>query len=194
MDCDFQRRGSMEIFFIVLSVFLVVILLWFVIMLNSLRHLEIRVEESLAEIDVVLTKRYDVLTKMLETARGYARYEADTLLNVLRERDGSISKMPLARKIEVVEEMDRVQEGINVIVEQYPDLKADKTFNNLQKAIVNVEEHLHVARRLYNSNVKVLNEKITVFPSSIIANIANITKRDFFQADKDKIENNKFGF
>lgn len=194
MDCDFQRRGSMEIFFIVLSVFLVVILLWFVIMLNSLRRLEIRVEESLAEIDVVLTKRYDVLTKMLETARGYARYEADTLLNVLRERDGSISKMPLARKIEVVEEMDRVQEGINVIVEQYPDLKADKTFNNLQKAIVNVEEHLHVARRLYNSNVKVLNEKITVFPSSIIANIANITKRDFFQADKDKIENNKFGF
>ncbi len=194
MDCDFQRRGSMEIFFIVLSVFLVVILLWFVIMLNSLRRLEIRVEESLAEIDVVLTKRYDVLTKMLETARGYARYEADTLLNVVRERDGSISKMPLARKIEVVEEMDRVQEGINVIVEQYPDLKADKTFNNLQKAIVNVEEHLHEARRLYNSNVKVLNEKITVFPSSIIANIANITKRDFFQADKDKIENNKFGF
>lgn len=194
MDCDFQRRGSMKIFFIVLSVFLVVILLWFVIMLNSLRRLEIRVEESLAEIDVVLTKRYDVLTKMLETARGYARYEADTLLNVLRERDGSISKMPLARKIEVVEEMDRVQEGINVIVEQYPDLKADKTFNNLQKAIVNVEEHLHEARRLYNSNVKVLNEKITVFPSSIIANIANITKRDFFQADKDKIENNKFGF
>lgn len=194
MDCDFQRRGSMEIFFIVLSVFLVVILLWFVIMLNSLRRLEIRVEESLAEIDVVLTKRYDVLTKMLETARGYTRYEADTLLNVLRERDGSISKMPLARKIEVVEEMDRVQEGINVIVEQYPDLKADKTFNNLQKAIVNVEEHLHEARRLYNSNVKVLNEKITVFPSSIIANIANITKRDFFQADKDKIENNKFGF
>ncbi|HPT89771.1 MAG TPA: LemA family protein [Bacilli bacterium] len=184
----------MEIFFIVLSVFLVVILLWFVIMLNSLRRLEIRVEESLAEIDVVLTKRYDVLTKMLETARGYARYEADTLLNVVRERDGSISKMPLARKIEVVEEMDRVQEGINVIVEQYPDLKADKTFNNLQKAIVNVEEHLHEARRLYNSNVKVLNEKITVFPSSIIANIANITKRDFFQADKDKIENNKFGF
>ncbi|HOA63862.1 MAG TPA: LemA family protein, partial [Bacilli bacterium] len=98
----------MEIFFIVLSVFLVVILLWFVIMLNSLRRLEIRVEESLAEIDVVLTKRYDVLTKMLETARGYARYEADTLLNVVRERDGSISKMPLARKIEVVEEMDRV--------------------------------------------------------------------------------------
>lgn len=194
MDCDFQRRGSMEIFFIVLSVFLVVILLWFVIMLNSLRRLEIRVEESLAEIDVVLTKRYDVLTKMLETARGYARYEADTLLNVVRERDGSISKMPLARKIEVVEEMDRVQEGINVIVEQYPDLKADKTFNNLQKAIVNVEEHLHEARRLYNSNVKVLNEKITVFPSSIMANIANITKRDFFQADKDKIENNKFGF
>lgn len=194
MDCDFQRRGSMEIFFIVLSVFLVVILLWFVIMLNSLRRLEIRVEESLAEIDVVLTKRYDVLTKMLETARGYARYEADTLLNVLRERDGSISKMPLARKIEVVEEMDRVQGGINVIVEQYPDLKADKTFNNLQKAIVNVEEHLHEARRLYNSNVKVLNEKITVFPSSIMANIANITKRDFFQADKDKIENNKFGF
>jgi len=194
MDCDFQRRGNMEIFFIVLSVFLVVILLWFVIMLNSLRRLEIRVEESLAEIDVVLTKRYDVLTKMLETARGYARYEADTLLNVVRERDGSISKMPLARKIEVVEEMDRVQEGINVIVEQYPDLKADKTFNNLQKAIVNVEEHLHEARRLYNSNVKVLNEKITVFPSSIIANIANITKRDFFQADKDKIENNKFGF
>lgn len=194
MECDFQRRGSMEIFFIVLSVFLVVILLWFVIMLNSLRRLEIRVEESLAEIDVVLTKRYDVLTKMLETARGYARYEADTLLNVVRERDGSISKMPLARKIEVVEEMDRVQEGINVIVEQYPDLKADKTFNNLQKAIVNVEEHLHEARRLYNSNVKVLNEKITVFPSSIMANIANITKRDFFQADKDKIENNKFGF
>lgn len=194
MDCDFQRRGSMEIFFIVLSVFLVVILLWFVIMLNSLRRLEIRVEESLAEIDVILTKRYDVLTKMLETARGYARYEADTLLNVVRERDGSISKMPLARKIEVVEEMDRVQEGINVIVEQYPDLKADKTFNNLQKAIVNVEEHLHEARRLYNSNVKVLNEKITVFPSSIMANIANITKRDFFQADKDKIENNKFGF
>lgn len=185
---------TFKIILIIVIAILALIMIWYIATFNSLRRLEIRVEESLAGIDVALTKRFDVLTKMLETAKGYARHEAETLLNVVKQRQGSISQMPLNTKQEFVEELDRLQNGINVIVEQYPELKSDRVFENLQRAVMDVEEHLQAARRLYNSNVRILNERIVVFPSSIVASTANITKRSFFQADKDKIEDVKFEF
>ncbi len=90
--------------------------------------------------------------------------------------------------------MDGVQAGINVAVEAYPDLKAEKSFLNLQRNITDVEEHLQAARRMYNSNVSTINSRIVTFPTSIVANMVNIQKKEFFEADIAKREDVEISF
>lgn len=179
---------------VVLFVLFLVFGIWYISVLNYLRRLEVKVDEGLSGIDVALTKRFDMLTKMLETTKGYAKHESETLLNIVTARKGSISNMSIAAKQELVDELDKVNSGINVLVEQYPELKADNVFINLQKGIADVEEHLQAARRLYNSNVRVLNENIVSFPKSFVANSRSIAKRPFFQAEDIKREDVKIEF
>lgn len=179
---------------LVLLIILFIIAIWYIAVLNYLRRLEVKVEEGLSGIDVALTKRFDMLTKMLETTKGYAKHESETLLNIVAARKGSISNLPIGAKQELVEELDKVYSGINVLVEQYPELKADNVFANLQKGIADVEEHLQAARRLYNSNVRIINEAIVTFPKSVVAKGRGITKKTFFQAEQVKREDVKIEF
>ena len=87
-----------------------------------------------------------------------------------------------------------VQSGINVAVEAYPDLKAEKVFSNLQHSITDVEEHLQAARRLYNSNVSTINTKIVTFPTSIVAGMIKMDKKEFFEAEQAKMEDVAISF
>lgn len=178
----------------VILIILFIFGIWYISVLNYLRRLEVKVEEGLSGIDVALTKRFDMLTKMLETTKGYAKHESDTLLNIVAARKGSISNMPISAKQELVDELDKVHSGINVLVEQYPELKADNVFGNLQKGIADVEEHLQAARRLYNSNVRIINEAIVTFPKSIVAKGRGINKKPFFQTVEVKREDVKIEF
>jgi len=107
-------------------VFVIVILpiLWYIGVMNSLRQLEIKVEEAESGIDVALTKRFDVLTKIVNTVKGYAKHEAETFENVTKWRAGLPKKLSLQEKQEFMGKMDAVQSGINIAVEAYPELKA----------------------------------------------------------------------
>ena len=84
--------------------------------------------------------------------------------------------------------------NINIVMERYPELKADKTFAQLNSAVMDIEDNLQAARRVYNSNVRALNEAIVVFPSSFVANKKGITKRDFFEAEEQKRQDVKMDF
>ena len=151
-------------------------------MSNNLNKALVKIDEASSGIDVALTKRYDVLTKMIETVKGYAKHEKEVLFDVVKIRKG----MTIEEKNEANKQMDETLSKINVLAENYPDLKASENFKTLQDSINDVEEHLQAARRLYNANISSYNQMIVTFPISIIAGTKGLTKREFFVAEEHK--------
>ncbi len=174
----------------VVLVVVVLIVIWYICVSNSIKVAELKIEESEAGIDVALTKRYDVLTKMLDTVKGYQQYEKTVLAELVKLRSG----MSIAEKNEVNKNMDQVAKDIRLFVENYPELRADASFGKLQEAIVDVEEHLQAARRLYNANVNAYNAKIVVFPNSIVAGQMGASKKELFVAEETKRQDVKMEF
>lgn len=179
--------GGVIALIVVLGLVLI-IALWFIGVMNRLRQLELKVQEAESGIDVALTKRFDMLTKLLATTKGYAKHEAETLEKVVKWRSGIPANATLEQKAEFQAQMDQVASGINVVVEKYPDLKANTVFLELQQSIRNAEEHLQAARRLYNANVTTINHIIVTFPQSIVANAIHMEKKVYFEADEKKRE------
>lgn len=188
------KIGTGALIGIIVGAIVVIILLWYISTLNKLRRLEVKIEESSSGIDVALTKRYDLLTKMLATTKGYAKHEAETLENVIKWRNGIPANATMEEKSEFAASMSKVVSGLNVVMEQYPDLKASQMFAQFNAAITDTEEHLQAARRLYNSNVSTLNSLIVTFPTSIVANAAHIQKKAFFEAEEIKRQDVKIEF
>jgi len=173
---------------IVVAFFVLIPLLWFIATMNGLRQKEVKIEEAESGIDVALTKRFDMLSKLVQTTKGYAKHEAETFEKVVKWRAGMPKELNIEQKEEFDAKLSEVQRGINVQVENYPELKADKVFINLQNSINDVEEHLQAARRLYNANVSTLNQRIVSFPTSIVASMISMQKKAFFEADQERRE------
>jgi len=172
----------MESLLIIIGIIVFVVLVWYISISNKLNRSIVKIDESLSGIDVALTKRYDVLTKMIEVVKSYSKHEKDTIFEVIKLR----SDMSLKEKSEVNHKMDDNLNKINIVAENYPELKSSENYKTLQQSISDVEEHLQAARRLYNSSVSAYNQQIVSFPTSIIANNKKMTKRDFFEIDEVK--------
>ena len=175
-----RKRMEWVIGIVLVVVFFVVI--WWVSTLNGLRRTKVKIQEASSGIDVALTKRYDVLTKMVDVAKSYAKFEKETILEAVKLRKG----MSIAEKNQAAEMMSDVQREINFLAENYPQLHANENFRQLQVAIMDVEEHLQGARRAYNANVSTLNQKVISFPTSIVAGSAGIGQEAFFEAEAQK--------
>lgn len=160
----------------------VTILIWYIVTMNNLRTAEVKIDEALSGIDVALAKRYDVLIKLLDISKSYASYERATILETIRLRSG----MSMEERNQITKEMDGANHFINMVAENYPQLKSSDNFRQLQMAVMDVEEHLQAARRLYNSNISYLNQRIISFPSSIVASNLGLQQRAFFVADEFK--------
>ncbi len=179
---------------IVVLIVVIGIIAWYISAMNNLRRLNVKVEEAMSGIDVALTKRYDALTKMLDTTKAYAKYEAETLEKIVKLRKGMNSSTTLEDRKEFASSMDEMQKRMSLVIEQYPQLKADHNFGKLQDAIMDTEEHLQAARRSYNANVRALNSAIISFPSSIVAKRIHMEQRDFFEAEESKKQDVKMEF
>lgn len=180
----------MEAFKIVLIcvvVLTILIGLYYIVMMISLRRQEIKITEALAKINVALTKHFDILLNMFEISNNFARFEMESFLNIVSDRKESVSKMSLPKKEEFTENMERLYNGINVIVEQYPELRADENFQKLQKLVTTSEKELANVRMLYNKNVLLFNDRISRVPLSIVAKVSKKSKKTFFQATKDNL-------
>ena len=166
----------------IILLLIVIVAIWYVTTLNKLNRCIVKIEEADSGIDVALTKRYDVLTKMMDTVKAYAKHEKETLFEVINLRKG----MSLEEKNEENSKMTKNLERINVLAEAYPELKSSENYKTLQQSIVDVEEHLQAARRMYNSNVSIFNQMIVTFPTSVVANSKSLTKKAFFEAEDVK--------
>ena len=166
---------------------LLIIAIWFISTSNRINRCLVKIDEASSGIDVSLTKRYDVLTKMIDVVKSYAKHEKDTLFEVIKLR----KNMSIEEKNAENKKMDENFSKINIVAENYPELKSSENYKTLQQSIVEVEEHLQAARRLYNSNVSIYNQMIVSFPISIIAKSKGMVKKDFFEADETKKEDVK---
>lgn len=188
--------GGLEISLIIggIVLFLVlVVVFWAIGVSNNIKRMKIKVEESESGIDVALTQRFDMLTKLFQVAKGYMKHETETLERIVKMRQPA-SSSSIDEKQEFSNQVERGLQAINVVVEQYPDLKASETMSNLQDSTVRVEENLQAARRIYNSNVNQYNRYIVIFPNSIIANRSNAERLAFFEAEDTKRQDVKFDF
>lgn len=172
---------------IIVLVIVAVIALYIISISNGLNRSLVKIDEANSGIDVALTKRYDVLTKMIDVVKGYAKYEQETIFKTIELRQG----MTMQEKNDANAAMEENFTKIAALAENYPDLKASENYKELQKSIADVEEHLQAARRLYNANVSSYNQRIVTFPSSIIANSKGMTKKEFFNAEDKKREDVK---
>lgn len=176
---------------IVIAVALVIgIIAWAISIRNKCHILKIKIEEAESDIDVALTKRFDLLTKQLDIVKGYAKHEKETLIAVTEMR----ANMSPKEKSEANASMDSATKQINILAEQYPDLKANTNFKELQVVTADVEEHLQASRRVFNSNVNKYNAYIVVFPNNIIANMLKCKPYEFFEAEETKKQDVKMEF
>jgi LemA protein len=184
--------GAPGIILIVVAILAVIILGWWISTSNNFKRMQVKIDEALSGIDVALTKRFDLLTKAIATAKGYAKHEQETFEKIVAMRNPGRNSS-LADKQEFANQTAEAVKTLNIVAEQYPSLKADTQFTAIQNHIADVEEQLQAARRLYNANVSAYNQSILVFPASLVAG-SKFTKRDFFEAEEAKKEDVKIEF
>ncbi len=167
---------------------LVVLFLIFLISVsNKFARKSVKIDEALSGIEVALTKRYDTLTKMADVAKSYARHEMETLTMVISMRKG----MSVQELTDSANRMNEMASGLNVVAEQYPLLRSNTVYEELQKGIRDTEEQLQAARRLYNANVSSFNQQLVTFPSSIVGRMKGYEKRSFFETEEVKMQDVK---
>ena len=173
---------------IVSLIILALIAFWCIRTVNDFKKKEIRVQEGISGIEVALTKRYDKLVKMLDTAKGYMAHESELFTKVIELRRG----MSVAEMNDAQQQMDALSGRFFAVAENYPELRSSEVFAELQRGIRDAEEHLQAARRLYNSNVTDYNTAIAMFPAKILA--GSHQPKEFFAADAGKREDVKMTF
>ena len=168
----------------VVALVIILVIVWAISAWNSFQRLQVKVKEADSGIDVALTKRYDTLTKMMAVVKSFAKHEADLFTQVIKLRNG----MSMAEKKEANQCMNDLMGKLNVVVENYPELRSARNYIQLKSAIRDAEEHLQAARRLYNANVSVYNQSIIVFPANLVNAITGNKHsiREFFEVDEHK--------
>jgi LemA protein len=164
--------------------------IWWISTSNGFKRKSIKISEALSGIEVALTKRYDMLTKLFDTAKGYAAHESNLFTQVIELRRG----MTVNEINEKNAQLDAMSARIFAVAENYPELRSADVFKELQAGIRDAEEHLQAARRLYNSNVTAFNTALEVFPSSVVGKSQRLQKHDFFVAEAAKREDVKMNF
>lgn len=171
--------------FIIVALVAILVLtpiIWWISTSNGFRRKTIKISEALSGIEVALTKRYDLLTKLLDVAKGYATHEKELFTQVVELRRG----MSVGEINEKNAQLDALGAHIFAVAENYPQLRSSEVFCQLQAGVRDAEEHLQAARRLYNSNVTLFNTAVVVFPSSIVAKSQKLSEQAFFVAEENK--------
>ena len=172
----------MDLGYILVGLIVLFLLIWVIKTINKFKTGMEEVLQSKSGIDIALESRYDTLTKLKETVKGYAAHEYNTLMQVTELRKG----MSIKEMAQVEQQMQTAFSQINAVAEQYPDLKASANFLMLQDQIVAEEKSLSVARRVYNSAVTEFNKQVVSIPSCLIAPLASAKRQDFFEATATK--------
>ncbi|MBI5225368.1 LemA family protein [Candidatus Micrarchaeota archaeon] len=161
----------------------VVVLLWLALTYNSFVTLRNRIDNAWSQIDVQLKKRYDLIPNLVETVKGYARYEKSVFENVTKARSAMMTAGNVADKAKADNMLTGALKSLFAVAENYPNLKANENFKQLQEELSGIESKIAYARQFFNDSVLEYNTKTQTVPSSIIAGMLGFHKKDYFQAE-----------
>jgi len=170
---------------IILVVVLVLLALYAIVSYNGLVSLRNRIENAWAQIDVQLKRRYDLIPNLVETVKGYASHERETLDAVIQARNAGMSAQGPHDQAEAENQISGALKSLFALSEAYPDLKANQNFAQLQEELTGTEGRIAYARQFYNDTVYRYNTKVQSFPANILANMFRFSEREYFQADDE---------
>ena len=168
--------------FLVLAGPLALIGLWVVLTNNAFIRARNKVDEAWSGIDVQLKRRHDLVPNLVETVKGYAEHESATLASVTQARSAAMGAGTRAERGAAEAQLSGALEGVRVVAEQYPELRAAEGYRALQAELAELEDQIQAARRIYNGNVNAYNTRIQLFPNSLVAG-GSYTARELFQLD-----------
>lgn len=168
---------------IVIGVIVLLIILYVVATYNGLIKLRNRVDEAFSDIDTQLKRRHDLIPNLIETVKGYAAHERQTFDSVTQARTNAVNAQGPQAQAAAEGILGQALGRLFAVAEAYPDLKANENFLQLQNELTDTEDKIQASRRFYNMNVRDLNIKVQSVPSNIVANIANIDEREFFELE-----------
>ena len=171
---------------IIVIVVVVILAAWLVSMYNSLVKMRNNRENAFADIDVQLKQRHDLVPQLVETVKGYAAHEKDTLERVINARNGAIGAKTIDEKIVAENALSSALSGLKITLEAYPDLKANQNFLQLQEGIADLENKLSSVRRYFNSATKEYNNAVETFPSNILAGMFGFRKEVMFDLGEQR--------
>lgn len=180
---------------IIVLVIVVVLAIWLVSAYNGFVKLRNKVEEAFAAMDVSLKKRYDLIPNYVETVKGYAKHESETLEKVIAARNAAMSSTSPEEQIANDNILSGTLKSLFALSEAYPDLKANQNFLQLQDQLQRIEEEIAGSRRYYNGVVNKFNTSIEMFPGNILAGIFGFKRKPLYEVnDAQERENVKVSF
>jgi len=167
----------------IFPIVLIAVIAFFIGIYNSLVQLRNRVKNAWSQIDVQLKRRHDLIPNLVETAKGYMKHERETLSAVTEARSRAMGAGGVADKAKAEGQLGGALSKFMLVVEQYPDLKANQNFLALQEELTSTENKIAFARQSYNDQVLFYNNKIQMFPSNVIAGMFNFMAEEFFEIE-----------
>jgi LemA protein len=184
--------GTFKFSFILLIVVAVLLVAYAISTYNRFVSLGNKVDEAYSTMDVYLKKRYDLIPNIVETVKGYAKHESQTLENVIAARNKALTSATPAEKAEAEKEFSGTLSRLLALTEAYPELKANTNFMELQGQLTNMEGEIANARKYYNGVVKTFNTMVESFPSNILAGIFNFNTQPLFtvtsEAERENVK------
>ncbi len=169
---------------LIIGIIVAVLAVWIIWAYNSFVRLVNRTDEAWADIDVQLKRRYDLIPNLIETVKGYAAHEKSTFSEVTEMRTRAMNATGVHDKQEAENMLTGALKSLFAVSENYPDLKANQNFAELQRELTDTENKIQAARRFYNTNVRDLNTAIQSFPGNVIAGGFKFKEREFFELDE----------
>jgi LemA protein len=160
-----------------------VVILWLIIAYNRLVILRTRINNAWSQIDVQLKRRYDLIPNLVETVKGYAKHEKSVFENITKARAALMNAKTLPEKAKADNMITGALKTLFAVAENYPNLKANENFMQLQEELSGTESKIAYSRQFYNDNVMNYNASIQQFPTNLIANMFKFTGREFFKTE-----------
>lgn len=169
---------------------IVVLIIAVIAMYNSLVTLRQRVKNAWSQIDVQLQRRFDLIPNLIETVKGYMTHESETFEKMTALRTSWANANTLGEKANVDTELANTLKTIMAVAENYPDLKANQNFSELQEELRATENKISFSRQFYNDSVTIYNTKLETFPSNLVANIFHFKMKELFEVETEEAKKN----